>query len=46
VIVASRELADIRKEVTEEAPDPKRSTESFKPAEGSKEVLIDPGSTE
>ena len=43
-IVASRELATIRKEVTEEAPDPKRSTGSFEPAEGSKEVLIDPGS--
>ena len=45
-IVASRELATIRKEVTEEAPDPKRSTGSFEPAEGSKEVLIDPGSPE
>jgi len=43
-IIASRELAAIRKEVTEEAPDPKRSTESFEPVEGSKEVLIDPGS--
>ena len=32
----------IRKEVTKEAPDPKKSTESFKPMEGSKEVLIDP----
>ena len=45
-IVASRELAAIRKEVTEEAPDPKWSTGSFEPAEGSKEVLVDPGSTE
>ena len=45
-IVASGELADIRKEVTEEAPDPKRSTGSFEPAEGSKEVLIDPRSAE
>ncbi|XP_066392212.1 uncharacterized protein [Miscanthus floridulus] len=45
-IVASGELADIRKEVTEEALDPKRLTGSFKPAEGSKEVLIDLKSTE
>ncbi|XP_066392473.1 uncharacterized protein [Miscanthus floridulus] len=45
-IVASREHTDIRKEVTEEAPDPKRSIGSFKPAEGSKEVLIDLGSAE
>ncbi|XP_066360309.1 uncharacterized protein [Miscanthus floridulus] len=45
-IIASGELMDIRKEVTEEAPDPKRSTKTFEPAEGSKEFLIDPGSTE
>ncbi|XP_066373341.1 uncharacterized protein [Miscanthus floridulus] len=44
-IVASRELAAIKKEVTEEAPDPKKSTRSFKPTEGSKEVLIDPDSS-
>ena len=43
-IVASGELAAIKEEVTEEAPDPKKSTGSFEPAEGSKEVLIDPGS--
>ena len=43
-IIASEELVDIRKEVTEEAPDPKRSTESFELVEGSKEVLIDPDS--
>ena len=36
----------LKKEVAEEAPDPKRSTGSFEPAEGSREVLIDPGSTE
>ena len=41
-IVASKELAAIRKEVAEEVPDPKRSTESFEPIEGAKEVLIDP----
>ena len=45
-IIASEELVDIKKEVTEEAPDPKRSTGSFKTAEGSKEVLIDTRSTE
>ena len=43
-IVASGELAAIKKEVTEEVPDPKKSTGSFEPVEGSKEVLIDPGS--
>ena len=42
IIVASKELAAIRKEVVEEAPNPKRSTRSFKPVEGAKEVLIDP----
>ncbi|XP_066385152.1 uncharacterized protein [Miscanthus floridulus] len=43
VIVTSGELAAIKKEVTKEAPNPKKSTGSFKPTEGSKEVLIDPG---
>ena len=41
-IIASKELAAIRKEVTKEAPNPKRSTGSYEPAEGTKEVLIDP----
>ena len=45
-IVASVELAALRKEVAEEAPNPKRSTGSFKTVEGSKEVLMDPESTE
>ena len=45
-IITSRELAAIWKEVTEEAPDPKKSTGSFEPVEGSKEVLIDPDSPE
>ena len=40
--VAFEELAAIRKEVVEEAPDPKRSVGSFEPVEGTKEVLIDP----
>ena len=44
VIIASKELAALRQEVVEEAPDPKRSTRSFEPAKGSKEVLIDPSS--
>ena len=45
-IVASRELAALQEEVTEEAPDVKKSTGSFESAEGSKEVLIDPSSSE
>ena len=43
-IVASEELATLREKVTEEALDAERLTGSFKSAEGSKEVLIDPGS--
>ena len=42
IIVASKELAAIRKEVTEEAPNPKWLAGSFEPVEGAKEVLIDP----
>ncbi|XP_066361146.1 uncharacterized protein [Miscanthus floridulus] len=45
-IVASEELAALREEVIEEAPDTKKSAISFESTEGSKEVLIDPGSTE
>ena len=45
-IIASAELAALRKEVSEEAPNPKQSTGCFEPVEGSKEVLVDPGSTE
>ncbi|XP_066396416.1 uncharacterized protein [Miscanthus floridulus] len=41
-IIASKELAAIRKEVIEEAPNPKRSAGSFEAMEGAKEVLIDP----
>ncbi|XP_066348024.1 uncharacterized protein [Miscanthus floridulus] len=44
VIVASGELAAIKKEVVEEAPHPKKSTRSFEPAKDFKEVLIDPNS--
>ena len=45
-IIASGELAAINREVTKEAPDTKKSTRSFEPVEGSKEVLIGPGSVE
>ena len=45
-IVASEELAALKEEVAEGAPDAKRSTESFKSVEGSKEVLVDPSSSE
>ena len=45
-VVASEELATLREEVVEEAPDAKKLTRSFELAEGSKEVLIDPGSPE
>ena len=41
-LVASKELAAIREEVIEEAPDPKQSARSFEPVEGAKEVPIDP----
>ena len=44
-IITSRELTALR-EVTKEAPDAKKSAGSFESAEGSKEVLVDPGSTE
>ena len=45
-IVASKELTAIREEVVEEALDPKRFAESFKPIEDAKEVLIDPSGSE
>ena len=45
-IVASKELATIRKEVVEEVPNHKRSPGSFEPVEGTKEVLIDLSSPE
>ncbi|XP_066355040.1 uncharacterized protein [Miscanthus floridulus] len=44
-IIASKELAAIRKEVIEETPDHHWSAGSFKPMEGAKEVLIDPSSS-
>ena len=45
-IVASGELAALREKVTKEAPDAEKVTGSFKSAEGSKEVIIDPSSSE
>ena len=45
-IVASGELAALKEEVTEEAPDVKKSTRLFELVEGSKEVLIDPNNSE
>jgi hypothetical protein len=40
--ITSKELAAIREETVEEAPDSNRATGSFEPAEGMKEVLIEP----
>ena len=45
-IITSGELTALKEEVTEEAPDAKKSTGSFESAEGFKEVLIDPNSSE
>ncbi|XP_066316608.1 uncharacterized protein [Miscanthus floridulus] len=45
-IVASKELATIREEIIEEAPNLKWLARSFEPMEGTKEVLIDPNSSE
>ena len=44
--IASEELIALRKEVAREAPDAKKSTGSFESAEGYKEVLVDPSSSE
>ncbi|XP_066360987.1 uncharacterized protein [Miscanthus floridulus] len=46
VVIASGELAALREKVTEEAPDAEKATGSFKSAEGSKEVIVDPSSPE
>ena len=45
-VIASEELTTLREEVIEEAPDAKKSTGSFESAEGSREVLLDPSSSE
>ena len=44
-IIASKKLAAIREEIVKEMLDPKWSAKSFKPVEGTKEVLIDPCSS-
>ena len=45
-VIASEELATLRKKVVEEAPDAKKSTGSFESTEGSREVLLDPTNSE
>ena len=45
-VIASEEFATLRDKVIEEAPDAKRSSGSFESAEGSREVLLDPGNSE
>ena len=45
-VVASRELATLREEAAEKTPDAKKSTGSFESAEGPKEVIVDPSSSE
>ena len=45
-VVASEELATLREEVVEEAPNAKRSSRSIESVEESKEVLVDPSSSE
>ena len=44
-VVTTKELAALKEEVAEEAPDAKKLTGSFKSAEGFKKVLIDPSSS-
>ncbi|XP_066382542.1 uncharacterized protein [Miscanthus floridulus] len=46
VVVASEELATLREEVIEEAPDVKRSSGLFESTEEPKEVLLDPSNSE
>ena len=45
-IIASRELVTLKEEVSKEVLDVKKLAESFKSAEGSKGVPIDPNSSE
>ena len=45
-VIASEELATLRDEVVEEAPNAKRLARSFKLVEGPKEVLLDPSNFE
>ena len=45
-VIASKELITLREEVAKKTPDAKTTTGSFKPVEGTKEVLVDPRSSE
>ena len=45
-VIASEELTTLREEVVKAAPNAKKSTGSFESAEGSREVLLDPSSSE
>ena len=45
-VVASKELITLREEVAEKTPNANTTTGSFKSAEGTKEVLVDPRSSE
>ena len=45
-VVATKELATLREEVAEKTANAKTTTGSFKPAEGSKEVHVDPSGSE
>ena len=45
-VIATKELATLREEVAEKTPDAKTTTGSFKLAEGSKEVHVDPSGSE
>ena len=45
-VVASKELTTPREEVAEKTPDAKKTTGSFEPAEGTKEVLVDANNSE
>ena len=45
-VIASEELVTLREEVSEGTPDAKKSSGSFESAEGSRDVLLDPSSSE
>ena len=45
-VIASKELATLREEVIEGTPDAKKSSGSFESAEGSRDVLLEPRSSE
>jgi hypothetical protein len=44
--IASEELTATRVAMVEEAPNSKRPTSSFEPAENTKEILVDPAGSE